>query len=103
MPDERSGFTTAVTGAISGFVAELLLRSFVNAGLVNSMVMVAYQVGNIFSIITFVHATKYWGACYLLGWWFGFGIMSYTGVAGPVEFTIDSIILVSVLISRLVR
>jgi hypothetical protein len=103
MPDAGHGFATAVTGVVTGLIVETVLRSFVSVGLLSPLVMMAYQLGNILAILTFVHVTRYWGTFYLFGWWFGLGIMWCGGLVGDLEFIIDSIVLGFVLITRVLR
>ena len=103
MPDAGNGFVTAVIGVISGLIAEVLLKAFVDGGLMPSSWIVFYQLLNVLAVFVFVHVTKYWGTLYLFGWWFGAGIMLYSGLLWFWEFLVYSIILSAVLISRVMR
>jgi uncharacterized membrane protein YgdD (TMEM256/DUF423 family) len=103
MPTAESGFVTAITGVLSGLIIEVMLKSFVDAGLLSQSTILVYQLANIATIIAFVHATRYWGTLYLFGWWFGSGIMLYSGLLGGPEFAFYSIVLILVLASRIKR
>ena len=103
MPDGGHGLATATTGVLMGVMVESMLSSFVSAGIIDPSIMIIYHLINILAIFAFVHVTKYWGTFYLFGWWAGLGLMRYAGLVGDLEFTIYSIILVSVLITRALR
>jgi len=103
MPDARNGFITATVGVLNGIILYYLLKGFVDAGLLNASWLVVYELVNILLILAFVHCTPYWGTGYLFGWWFGFGIMWYSGLVGSLEFAVYSIVLVFVLVTRILR
>ena len=103
MPDARNGFVTAVTSVISGLMVEIVLKAFVDAGLIPSSMILVCQLTGILALIVFVHATRYWGTLYLFGWWFGSGIMFYSGLLGIWEFAFYSVILLLILFSRIKR
>jgi len=103
MPGARNGFITATVGVLNGIVLYYLLKGFVDAGLLNASWLAVYELVNILLILVFVHSTPYWGTGYLFGWWFGFGIMWYSGLVGSLEFAVYSIVLVFVLVTRILR
>ena len=103
MPNALNAFFTAIMGVINGTILYCILTVFVDSGLLSSTWLIVYNVVNLLTIFTFVHATRYWGTFYLLGWWLGFGIMYYTRLVGVFEFAIDSILLGLVLLSRFLR
>ena len=103
MPDARNGFITGTVGVLQGIILYYLLKGFVDAGLLNASWLVVYELLNVLVILVFVHNTPYWGTCYLFGWWFGFGIMWYSGLVGHLEFAVYSIVLVFVLGTRVLR
>ena len=69
----------------------------------NASWLAVYELVNILLILIFLHSTPYWGTGYLFGWWFGFGIMWYSGLVGSLEFAVYSIVLVFVLVTRILR
>lgn len=101
MPNAENGLVTAIIGIVSGFIVEILLKAFVDSGIVPSSMILVYQLTNILAIFAFVHVTRYWGTLYLVGWWFGAGIMLYSGLLGSLEFVFYSVILLLVLVSRI--
>ena len=103
MPDVLSGFVTAITGVILGLIIEVSLQGFVSAGILNSSMVVVYQLLNIVAIFALVHVTRYWGILYLFGWWSGSGIVLYSGLLGGLEFVLYSVVLFLVLISKFKR
>ncbi len=103
MPEITSGLVSAITGVLLGLIIELSLQGFVSAGILGPSMVAVYQLLNVIAIFAFVHITRYWGILYLFGWWSGSGIVLYTGLLGSLEFTLYSIILVLVLISRIRR
>jgi hypothetical protein len=103
MPDALNGFVTAVTAVISGFTVEVILKAFADAGLIAPSLIFVCQLTGILALFVFVHATRYWGTLYLFGWWFGSGIMFYSGLLSIWEFGFYSIILLLVLFSRIKR
>jgi hypothetical protein len=103
MPDAVNGLVTVVTGVLVGLIIETMLRAFVDSGLINPLYMVIYQLLSIVAIIGLIHTTKYWGTLYLFGWWFGLWITYSAGIVGIFELIIDSVILGSVLVTRLLR
>lgn len=103
MPNVVNGFVTAITGVLNGTILYYLLKGFVDAGVLGTGWLIIYEVLNLFTIFAFVHVTRYWGTLYLLGWWFGFGIMWYSGLVDGLEFAIDSIVLTLVLLTRFLR
>jgi len=103
MPDARNGIITATVGVLNGVILYYLLKGFVDAGLLNASWLAVYELVNILAILVFVHNTPYWGTGYLFGWWFGFGIMWYSGLVGSLEFAVYSIVLVFVLVTRILR
>lgn len=103
MPDARNGFITATVGVLNGIILYYLLKGFVDAGLLNASWLAVYELVNILAIFVFVHKTPYWGTGYLFGWWFGFGIVWYSGLVGSLEFAVYSIVLVFVLVTRILR
>lgn len=103
MTDVIDGFITAITGMIGGFMAEIILKAFIDAGSIPSSMAFMLQLISIPTLIAFIHVTRYWGTLYLLGWWFGSGIMFYSGLFGFLEFAFYSAILLIVLFSRIKR
>jgi hypothetical protein len=103
MLDARNGFITATVGVLDGIVLYYLLKGFVDTGLLNASWLAVYELVNILAILAFVHSTPYWGIGYLFGWWFGFGIMWYSGLVGSLEFAVYSMVLVFVLVTRILR
>jgi hypothetical protein len=103
MPNASNGFVTAITGVISGFMVEVILKAFVDSGRIPSYMVFVYQMLGILALVAFVHVTKYWGTLYLFGWWFGSGIMAYSGLLSLWEFLFYSAILILVLFSRIKR
>lgn len=103
MPDARNGFITAIVGVLQYLIVYCLLKGFVDAGLLDGIWLIVYELVNVLAILVFVHSTPYWGTGYLFGWWFGFGIMWYSGLVGHLEFAVYSIVLVFVLITRIMR
>lgn len=103
MPSAINGLVTAITGALAGLIVETTLRGFIDAGLINPLYLVLYQLLTILAIVGLIHTTKYWGTLYLLGWWFGLYITFSSGLVGIAELIIDSIILSFVLVSRIFR
>ncbi len=103
MPDARNGFITAIVGVIYSLLAYYFLKGFVDAGLVDSVWLLVYDLINVLGIFAFVHVTRFWGTGYLLGWWLGFGIMWYAGTVDSLGFAVSSFILMFVLISRIAR
>ena len=103
MPSIENAFATAITGVVFGFIVEVMLKAFVDAGLISSSTIVIYQLLNIVALIAFVHVTKYWGTLYLFGWWFGAGIMLSAGLLGGLEFAFYSFILILLLVSRVCK
>jgi hypothetical protein len=103
MPDASTGFVTAVTAVIAGLVVEGVLKAFVDAGLIAPSLIIVCQLTGILALFVFVHATRYWGTFYLFGWWFGSGVMFYSGLLGVWEFGFYSVILLLVLFSRVKR
>jgi hypothetical protein len=103
MPDARNGFMTATVGVLDGTILYYMLKGFVDGGLLNPLWLVVYELANILAILVVVHSTPYWGTGYLFGWWFGFGIMWYSGLVGSVDFAVYSTVLMFVLITRVLR
>jgi len=103
VPDVLNGFVTAITAVVSGFMIEVVLKAFVDAGLIAPSLILVCQLMGIVALFVFVHATRYWGTLYLFGWWFGSGIMFYSGLIGVLEFGFYSTILLLVLLSRIKR
>jgi hypothetical protein len=103
MPNASNGFVTAITGVISGFMVEVILKAFVDSSRIPSYMVFVYQMLGILALVAFVHVTKYWGTLYLFGWWFGSGIMAYSGLLSLWEFLFYSAILILVLFSRIKR
>jgi hypothetical protein len=103
MPTALNGFVTAIVAVLDGTVGYVVLKGFVDAGVVSSIWLLIYALANILGILAFVHSTKYWGTLYLFGWWFGFGIMWYSGLVESWEFIVSSIVLSIILITRFLR
>jgi len=103
MPNIANGFVTAMVGVLNGTILYYLLKGFVDTGILGAEWLIVCQVLNLLAILASVHLTRYWGTFYLLGWWFGFGIMWYAGLVGGFEFVIDSLVLVLVLFTRFFR
>jgi hypothetical protein len=103
MPDARNGFISGIVGVFNGLILYYVLKGFVDAGLLSPLWLTVYDLLNVLAILVFVHSTPYWGTGYLFGWWFGFGVMWYSGLVGSLEFGVYSFVLIIVLISRIAR
>ena len=103
VPSAENGFVTAITGVLTGLIIEVVLKAFTDSTVMGSSAIWLYQVVNLAAIFGFVHATRYWGTLYLIGWWLGSGIMFYSGLFEGLEFAFYSIVLVLILISRVAR
>lgn len=67
VPDVLNGFVTAITAVVSGFMIEVVLKAFVDAGLIAPSLILVCQLMGIVALFVFVHATRYWGTLYLFG------------------------------------
>jgi hypothetical protein len=103
MPTALNGFATAIIAVLDGTIGYYVLKGFVDAGLLDSTWLLIYALINIAAIFGFVHSTKYWGTLYLFGWWFGYGIMWYSGLVEHWEFLLSSFVLSAALVTRFLR
>ena len=103
MPNIEHGFTRAITEILGGLVVASMLNSFVSSGLLDSSMLVLYELLNILAIFAFIHVSLYWGTGYLIGWWFGLGIMCQAGLVSAFEFTLYSILVTIVLVKRIAK
>jgi len=61
MPNALDGFVTVTTGVFSGLIIEVLIKGFVDQGLIPSIMVFLFQLFGILALTAFVHVTKYWG------------------------------------------
>lgn len=103
MPNVINGFTTAIISVLDGTLGYLVLKGFVDGGIVSPVWLWIYALVNIAVIFLLIHTSKYWGSLYLIGWWAGFGFMWHSGLVEPLEFLLTSGILIFTLITRFFR
>ncbi len=103
MPTGLDGLIAGIVSVLDGTVGYLIIKSFVDGGVISPIWLVVYALVNVGAIFIFAHASKYWGTIYLLGYWFGYGLMWYSGLVELWEFVLSSVILLIVLITRILH
>jgi hypothetical protein len=103
MPGARQGLITSMTGAIAGFVIQIMFNSLVTEGLLIPSASIAFELFGILAIFLLILVMPYWETFYLIGWWIGLGIMFQAGIVGLLEFAVYSIVLAFLPVKRLFR
>lgn len=103
MPRAEHGFARAVSEVVVGFITSALLNALASTEMMPSSYLLPFKLLNLTLTFGFILAVPYWGTGYLLGWLFGLGIMSQSGLVDPLDFVIYFIIPLMVLVMRILK
>lgn len=99
----EEGLKGAIIGVISGIIISVFLMAIKSSELISPHYIALFEVVNLVGSIVLIAHMESWGIGYLIGWLFGMGIMSYSGLVESWLVILYFIVGVLILIQKILQ
>lgn len=92
---------TVISEIVGGIAASAILVACVNSGFLDPSWMLLFHLLNIIGAVSASFTVPYASITYIVGWLFGLGIMSYSGLVGISDLLVYLIPLLIILVTKI--